>query len=103
MEGFEAFGDRIVVRRDRAGIKSALIIIPDSVGQETLAQGEVVSVGEGRLMDNGSILPLRIKVGDRIVFGKFLGSTFKLGEDEYHTVCEEDIIGWIKRADTSQS
>ncbi len=91
--------DRVVVRRIDAETTSAGgIIIPDNA-QEKPIQGEVVAVGDGALLDNGERRPLDLKVGDRVLFGKYSGTEVKLGDEELLVMREEDIIAVIEDAE----
>jgi chaperonin GroES len=85
--------DRVVVRPLEAENKTkGGIVLPDTA-KEKPQEGEVVAVGEGKLLDNGTILPLKVKVGDRVLYGKYSGNeiTTKDGE-ELLIVKEEDIL-----------
>ncbi len=91
--------DRVVVRRIDAETTSAGgIIIPDNA-QEKPIQGEVVAVGDGALLDNGERRPLDLKVGDRVLFGKYSGTEVKLGDEELLVMREEDVIAVIEDAE----
>ena len=91
--------DRVVVRRIDAETTSAGgIIIPDNA-QEKPIQGEVVAVGDGALFDNGERRPLDLKVGDRVLFGKYSGTEVKLGDEELLVMREEDVIAVIEDAE----
>ena len=81
--------DRVVVRRLEEERKSAGgIVIPDTAGEKP-DQGEVIAVG------NGKIRPLDVKVGDRILFGKYSGTTVKIENTEYLVMREDDIMGIV--------
>ena len=87
--------DRVLVRR-LAGKETAKggIIIPDTA-KEPPQEGEVVAVGAGK-MDKGHRVPLDVKVGDRILFGKYTGSEIKIDGQEHLILREEDILGTLK-------
>jgi chaperonin GroES len=87
--------DRVIVKRLDEEKKSAGgIVIPDTAAEKP-SQGEVVHVGPGKLDDNGKVIPMGVKVGDRVLFGKYSGQEFKLdGQDLLH-MREDDIIGII--------
>lgn len=68
------------------------IVIPDTVSKEKPEKGEVVAVGEGRLLDNGQIMPLRVKVGDKVMFKKYSPEAIKLDDQEYLVIKEQDIM-----------
>ncbi|MFV9930833.1 MAG: co-chaperone GroES [Francisella endosymbiont of Hyalomma asiaticum] len=87
--------DRILVRRAEEEAKSAGGIILTGSAQEKPSQGEVVAVGNGKKLDNGSTLPMDVKVGDKVLFGKYSGSEVKVGDETLLMMREEDIMGII--------
>ena len=88
--------DRLVVRRTQAETTSAGgIIIPDK-SQEKPEQGEVVAVGNGAILDNGARRPLDVRVGDRVLFGKYAGSEVKLNAEELLVLRESDVMAVIE-------
>jgi len=90
--------DRIIVKRvERQKQTASGIVIPDSAGEKP-EQGEVIAVGDGRLLQDGSIRPLQVKPGEQVLFGKYAGQTVKLDEDEYLVLREEDVLGVIESA-----
>lgn len=93
---FRPLHDRVAVRRIEPEEKSAGgIIIPDTA-QEKPAEGEVVAVGSGTRAEDGTLTPLDVKRGDRILFGKWSGSEAKIGGDELLIMKESDILGIIE-------
>ena len=94
----QPLGDRVVVRPQEAGdMKTASgFIIPDTARKEKPERGEVVAVGEGRRTDRGEIIPMRVQVGDVVMFDKYGFSEFKIGDTEYYVVKESDILAIIK-------
>ena len=87
--------DRVLVRRVEA--KEQLkggIIIPDTA-KEKPQEGEVVAVGEGRLDDNGKRVPPQVKKGDRVLFGKYAGSEFKIDDEDHLVLKEDEILGIV--------
>ncbi len=68
------------------------IVIPETVSQEKPEQGEVVAVGAGRVLDNGQIAPMSVKVGDKVMFRKYSPDEIKVGEEEYLVIKEQDIM-----------
>jgi chaperonin GroES len=85
--------DRLLVKRLEEGDeKHGSIIIPDSA-KEKPQEGKVVAVGNGKVNDEGKKLPLDVKMGDRILFGKYSGSEVKLNGKEYLIMKEEDVLG----------
>ena len=87
--------DRVVVKRVEEERKSAGgIVIPDNVAEKP-DQGEVIAVGNGKILEDGKVRPLDVKVGDRILFGKYSGSTVKIEGEEYLVMREDDILGIV--------
>lgn len=85
--------DRVLVQRLGASDdKHGRILIPDSA-REKPQEGKVVAVGTGRVVDDGRSLPLAVKAGDRILFGRYSGSEIKLDGEEYLIMKEEDVLG----------
>ena len=92
---FRPLHDRVLVRRVEAEAKTAGgIIIPDTA-QEKPQEGEVVSVGSGSRADDGTVTPLDVKAGDKILFGKWSGTEVKLDGEELLIMKESDIMGVI--------
>ena len=88
--------DRVVVRRTEEEQKSAGgIVLPDSATEKP-AQGEVLAVGPGRLLDNGDVRPVDLKVGDLIVFGKYASNTVKVDGEELLILSENEIYGVVE-------
>ena len=93
---FRPLHDRVVVRRLNAEEKTkGGIIIPDSA-KEKPQEGEVIGVGPGARDDNGKIQPLDVKVGDRILFGKWSGTEVKLDGEDLLIMKESDILGVLE-------
>jgi chaperonin GroES len=87
--------DRVVVKRMEEERKSAGgIVIPDTAGEKP-DQGEVIAVGNGKILEDGKIRPLDVKVGDRILFGKYSGTAVKIEGTEYLVMREDDIMGIV--------
>ncbi len=92
---FRPLHDRVLVRRIEADQKTAGgIIIPDSA-QEKPSEGEVVAVGSGAKAEDGTITPLDVKAGDKILFGKWSGTEVKLDGEDLLIMKESDIMGII--------
>jgi len=88
--------DRVIVKRIDEERKSAGgIVIPDTAAEKP-DQGEIIAVGKGKKDDNGKIIPIDVKVGDRVLFGKYSGQTVKVKGDELLVMREEDIMGVIE-------
>jgi chaperonin GroES len=87
--------DRILVKRvEEEQTTKGGIIIPDTA-KEKPAEGSVVAVGNGKVGDDGKRIPLEIKEGDRILFGKYSGSEVKIEGEEYLIMREDDVLGII--------
>ena len=87
------FGDRILVKPEASEEKTAGgIIIPDTVKQEKPEKGTVVAVGEGKMNEDGRVLPMRVKVGSRVMFNKYGYDEIKVDGEEYFIVAESNII-----------
>jgi chaperonin GroES len=89
--------DRVVVKRLEGESKSAGgIVIPDTAGEKP-DQGEVIAVGTGKILEDGKVRPLDVKVGDRILFGKYTGQAVKIEGTEYLVMREDDIMGVLAK------
>jgi len=89
-------GDRILLKRVEEEEKSkGGIFIPDSA-KEKPQEGKVVAVGKGKLSEDGKLLPLEVKAGDRVLFGKYSGTEVKIEGEEHLIVREDDILGIIE-------
>jgi len=89
--------DRVLVKRlgEEQKTKGG-IIIPDTAKEKPF-EGEVIAVGEGKLMENGEIRKLSVKNGDRILFGKYSGNEIKLDDQEHLILREEDILAIVEK------
>ncbi|MGH9448346.1 MAG: co-chaperone GroES [Terriglobia bacterium] len=85
--------DRILIKRieEKESIKGG-IIIPDTA-KEKPQEGEVIAVGNGKKTDEGKVIPLDVKAGDRILFGKYSGTEIKLDNEEYLILREDEVLG----------
>ena len=89
--------DRVIVRRLAEEEKTkGGIIIPDTAKEKPI-EGEVVAVGSGKFLDDGKVIPLEIKKGDRVLFGKYAGTEVKVEGEEYLMMREEDILGIVEK------
>jgi chaperonin GroES len=87
--------DRIIVKRATAETKTASgIIIPDTA-KEKPQEGEIIAVGKGKLKEDGTVIPMDVKKGDRILFGKYAGTEIKIDGEEYLMMKEDDVLGII--------
>ena len=88
--------DRIIVKRvDEAEQKAGSIIIPDSA-KEKPQQAEVVAVGKGKVKDDGSVSPLDVKAGDKILIGKYAGNEVKIDDEELVILREDEVLAVIE-------
>ena len=88
--------DRIIVQRIEEGEqKVGGIIIPDTA-KEKPQQGKVIAVGKGKVKDDGKVVPMDVKQGDTILFGKYSGQEIKLDGDEYLIMREDEVLGVIE-------
>ena len=88
--------DRVIVKRKDAETKtSSGIIIPDTA-KEKPQEGEVIAAGKGKVNSDGKLMPLEVKKGDKILFGKYSGTDIKIDGEEYIMMKEDDILGIIQ-------
>jgi chaperonin GroES len=89
--------DRVIVKRLEEAMEKTKggIIIPDTA-KEKPQQGKVIAVGKGKVNDDGKLTPLDVKVGDKILFGKYSGSEIKIDGEEHLIMREEDILGVVE-------
>jgi chaperonin GroES len=90
--------DRILIKRieEKESIKGG-IIIPDSA-KEKPQEGQVIAVGNGKKTEEGKVIPLDVKAGDRILFGKYSGTEIKLDDQEYLILREDEVLGILEAA-----
>ena len=88
--------DRVVIRRtEEERTSPGGIVIPDAAAEKPI-KGEVLAVGNGKLLDNGDIRPLDVKVGDQVLFGKYSGTEVKMDGEELVVMREDDIMAVIE-------
>jgi chaperonin GroES len=88
--------DRVIVKRvEEERTTASGIVIPDTATEKP-DQGEIVAVGNGKVLDDGSVRKLEVKVGDKVLFGKYAGQTVKVSGEELLVMREEDIMGVIE-------
>ncbi|MFO7602629.1 MAG: co-chaperone GroES [Gammaproteobacteria bacterium] len=88
--------DRVVVRRmEEERTSAGGIVIPDSATEKP-AQGEILAVGKGKVGENGTVTPMDVKVGDKVLFGKYSGTEVKVAGEEVLVMREEDILGVVE-------
>ncbi len=96
MKGLRPLGDRILVKRVKEEERTkGGIIIPDTA-KEKPQEGKIVAVGKGKYDDHGKLIPVEVKAGDKILFGKYSGSEFKLEGEDLLILREDDILGIIE-------
>lgn len=92
----QPLGDRVVVERESAeAVTSGGIVLPDTA-KDKPARGKIVSLGNGRLLDDGSRAAFQVKVGERVLFTSYAGEQFKVGDRELLLMREEDILAVIE-------
>jgi chaperonin GroES len=93
---FNPLHDRILIKRieEKETVKGG-IIIPDTA-KEKPQEGEVIAVGNGKKTDEGKIIPLDVKAGDRILFGKYSGTEIKIDNEEFLILKEEEVLGVVE-------
>ena len=100
---FKPLHDRVLVRRIESEQKTAGgLIIPDTA-KEKPQEGEVIAVGEGARKDSGELIPMAVKAGDRILFGKWSGTEVKLNGEELLIMKESDILGILTGASVAKA
>jgi chaperonin GroES len=92
----QPLGDRVLVKPvESKEVKRGSIIIPDTA-KEKPQEGEVVAVGKGKMTEEGKVLPMDVKPGDRILYGKYSGNEIKIDEVEHLIMHQDDILGILK-------
>jgi chaperonin GroES len=88
--------DRVIVKRlEEERVSAGGIVIPDSAAEKPV-QGKIVAVGKGKILEDGKVRPLDVKVGDKILFGKYSGTEVKVDGDELVVMREEDVMAVIE-------
>ncbi|EGV51742.1 co-chaperone GroES [Candidatus Endoriftia persephonae] len=88
--------DRVIVRRmEEERTSPGGIVLPDAATEKPM-QGEILAVGKGKINNNGEVTPLDVKVGDKVLFGKYSGTEVKVDGEEVLVMREEDIMGVIE-------
>jgi chaperonin GroES len=91
----QPLGDRVVIRRETAEEKTkGGLYLPDTA-KDKPARGTVISIGDGKLLDNGTRAPFQIKEGDKVLFLSYAGEEFKIGDDELLLMRESDVLAII--------
>lgn len=88
--------DRVVIRRcEEEKVTPGGIVIPDSAAEKPM-KGKVLAIGKGKILNNGSLCLLAVKVGDQVLYGKYAGSEVKIGDDKFLVMRENDIMAVIE-------
>ena len=88
--------DRVIVKRlEEERVSAGGIVIPDSAAEKPV-QGKVVAIGKGKILEDGNVRPLDVKVGDKILFGKYSGTEVKVDGDDLVVMREEDVMAVIE-------
>ena len=93
--GFRPAADRVVIQRDESADKIGSIIVPD-VAKEKIASGVVLAVGPGRRLGDGTLRPVEVNVGDRVLFERYSGQEIKIGALERLLVMHEDAVSGVE-------
>ncbi|OGR40666.1 MAG: co-chaperone GroES [Elusimicrobia bacterium GWA2_61_42] len=92
----QPLGDRLIIKAvEPKEIKKGGIIIPDTA-KEKPQEGEVMAVGKGKLNEEGKIVPMEVKTGDIVLYGKYSGTEIKINDEEYIIMREEDVLGIVR-------
>ena len=92
---FRPLHDRVIVKREEEERKTpGGIVIPDSVGEKP-SKGRILAVGNGKILEDGKVRPLDVKVGDKVLFGKYSGTEVKVDGDDVLVMREEDLLAVI--------
>ena len=92
----QPLGDRVVLERDESEEKTAGGILLPNAAQDKPARGRIVSMGNGRILDDGTRSEMQVSVGDRVIFSSYAGETFKVDENELLLMREDDILAVIE-------
>ncbi len=88
--------DRVIIKRlEEERTSPGGIVIPDSAAEKPV-KGEVIAAGKGKILDNGEVRPMDVKVNDKVLFGKYSGTEIKVDGEEYLVMREEDIVAIIE-------
>lgn len=93
----EPLYDKVVIKPlDEEEVTASGIVLPDTVDKEKPMQGKVVAVGPGKRLDNGTIVPVSVKIGDKVLFTKYAPDEIELDKEEYLVMEEDKILGIIR-------
>ena len=92
----QPLGDRVIVKPlEPKEVRKGGIIIPDTV-KEKPQEGEIVAAGKGKTTDDGKLIAMELKVGDKVLYGKYSGTEIKINDEDYLIMREEDVLGIIR-------
>ena len=92
----QPLGDRVIIKAlEPKEVRKGGIIIPDTA-KEKPQEGEVMAAGKGRTTEDGKLIPMELKTGDRVLYGKYSGTEIKINDEEYLIMKEEDVLGLVK-------
>ena len=95
---FRPLHDRIIVKQlEEERMAASGIFLPDTAGEKP-DQGEVIAIGPGKIKEDGNVRPLNVKVGDKVLFGKYSGQTVKVHGEEFLVMREDDVMGVLVAA-----
>ncbi|HAT72069.1 MAG TPA: co-chaperone GroES [Elusimicrobia bacterium] len=92
----QPLGDRLIIKAvEPKEIKKGGIIIPETA-KEKPQEGEVMAVGKGKIAEDGKLIPMEVKAGDIVLYGKYSGTEIKINDEEYLIMREEDVLGIVR-------
>ena len=92
----QPLGDRVIIKAlEPKEVKKGGIIIPDTA-KEKPQEGEVMAVGKGKVSEDGKLLAMEVKTGDKVLYGKYSGTEIKINDEEYLIMREEDVLGIVR-------
>jgi chaperonin GroES len=93
----QPLGDRIIIKvLESKEVRKGGIIIPETA-KEKPQEGEVVAVGKGKTSEDGKLIAMEVKTGDRVLYGKYSGNEIKINDEEYLIMREEDVLGIVQK------
>ena len=93
---FRPLADRVLVKRVIADERSKGGIIIPETAKEKPQEAEVIAVGKGRTTEDGKLIPMEVKAGDHVLYGKYSGTEIKINDEEYLIMREEDVLGIVR-------
>ena len=92
----QPLGYRVVIKQlKQEEVTASGIVLPDTVDKEKKAEGEIMAIGPGKVLESGSRGQMEVKVGDKVLFGKYVGQDVKISDEEYKIISQEDILAII--------